>query len=254
MAKKRTSGSGMRVIMRSKPSDSGTPTRCCSTSSVNSAAIGWRRLARDDGKALDQRQARLDAAHDDVDRVGELVDELDLPPPGEPRRGSSAAGPRCRRMPRARAPGSAGSAPTRRCRGPPCKPARCWRSRRCAASISRPARSRRRRRVTLARAFSRCSSSSSVSATWRLRFCVDFRLHLADAEPRPVLGDALYALVRAPLAGEVRIDQQIDDRGNRQRPPAAAARRSSCRCYPRASPLPFASALASACARRSVSS
>ena len=40
MAKKRTSGSGMRVIMRSKPSDSGTPTRCCSTSSVNSPAIG----------------------------------------------------------------------------------------------------------------------------------------------------------------------------------------------------------------------
>ena len=40
MAKKRTSGSGMRVIMRSKASLNGTPTLCCSTSSVNSPAMG----------------------------------------------------------------------------------------------------------------------------------------------------------------------------------------------------------------------
>ena len=40
MAKKRTSGIGMRVIMRSKASPSGTPTRCCSTSSVNSPDTG----------------------------------------------------------------------------------------------------------------------------------------------------------------------------------------------------------------------
>ena len=35
-----------------------------------------RAFARDDAEALVERQARLDAAHDDVDGVGEFVDEL----------------------------------------------------------------------------------------------------------------------------------------------------------------------------------
>ena len=83
MAKKRTSGIGMRVIMRSKASPSGTPTRCCSTSSVNSPDTGCGRLAGDDPQAFRQRQARLDAAHDHVDGVGELVGELGLAALGE---------------------------------------------------------------------------------------------------------------------------------------------------------------------------
>ena len=37
-------------------------------------------LARDDGQALVQRQARLHAAHDDVDRIRQLGEELRLAP------------------------------------------------------------------------------------------------------------------------------------------------------------------------------
>ena len=48
------------------------------------AELAGQRLgafAGDDRQAFVERQARLDAAHDDVDGVGELGDELVLPPP-----------------------------------------------------------------------------------------------------------------------------------------------------------------------------
>ena len=78
MAKKLTSCSGMRSYMRSKARDSGTPTLCCSTRSMNSLLTG-----SGDSVAMICRQSEsgetgFDAAHDDVDGVGKLVEELGL--------------------------------------------------------------------------------------------------------------------------------------------------------------------------------
>ena len=200
--------------MRSKASASGTPTRCCSTSSVNSLADRLRRLAGDDGQALDQRQARLDAAHDDVDGVGELVDELGLPALGE-------AG----QDPARQAPG-ADEGPEQRHddrqvgrRQPDARPTSD-----AAADAGDPERARRdveagplqaqAQRDLLARLLPVLELLQRLGDL-ALAVLGDVRLRLDGDAPRLVLGHALDALVGAPLAGEVRVDQQIDDGADR---------------------------------------
>ena len=76
MAKKFASASGMRSGRRPTASGSGMPSVWSSTISWNSERDRLLRLARDDLQAVDQRQAGLDAADDDVDGVGEFVAEL----------------------------------------------------------------------------------------------------------------------------------------------------------------------------------
>ena len=75
------------------------PTVCDSTTVWNSLLHRLLRLVRDDAQAIAERQARLDAAHDDVDGVGEIVQELVLPPllqkAEEPARDAEAAGKGC---------------------------------------------------------------------------------------------------------------------------------------------------------------
>ena len=215
MAKKRTSGSGMRTIMRSKHSASGTPTRCCSTSSVNSPAIGCGDFARDDAEALVQRQARLDAAHDHVDGVGELVGELVLAPlrqAGEhPARQAEAPDEHAEQRHDDRQVGREHHDAARR------RAARMMALaiQNVRGGMSRPARSRRSRSETFSRCFCRSSSSFSVSATWRRRLLVDLRLLLAGDAPALALGRSLDALVGAMLAGQVGRQQQVDDRAHR---------------------------------------
>ena len=76
MAKKFASGDRHPLGQRSTASPTVRPMVCASMMRRNSRAHRLGRLACDDAQAVAERQAGLDAAHDDVDGVRKLVDEL----------------------------------------------------------------------------------------------------------------------------------------------------------------------------------
>ncbi len=202
--------------MRSNASLIGTPTRCCSTSSVNSPPTGSGDFASDDAHAFGQGQARLDAAHDHVDGVGELVDELRLPAPGQagkdPARQAEAAdegrkkrhdeGQVRRRQPDAGAQHNAAD-------GTP-DPER---ARRHVQPRPLQAKAHRHLLAGLLAALQLLESFGNLAAT--VLDGIGLRLH--GKAPGLVLGHTLETLVGAVLAREVGIEQQKDDGAQRHR-------------------------------------
>ena len=74
--KKFVSLTGTRCAIFSTASDSGRPSAWPSTILRNSDRTGSGDLVGDDAQRVAERQAGLDAAHDDVERVGKYRDEL----------------------------------------------------------------------------------------------------------------------------------------------------------------------------------
>src|SRR5262245_33884034 len=170
MAKKRTSGIGMRSIMRSKASLSGTPTRCCSTSSVNSPDTGCG-----DSRAMMPRHSGSGRP----DLTPRTMTSMAL--------ANSSMNLVWRRLViRARIQRGRPSAPTNspssgtiigrfgadaQMLAATIRPQARLATQNERVEKSSPARCRRKRMVIFSRAFCRSSKSFSVSATWRRRLC-----------------------------------------------------------------------------------
>ena len=169
MAKKRTSAIGMRVIMRSKASLMGTPTRCCSTSSVNSVPTG-----SGDSRAM----MPMHSGSGRPDLTPRTMTSMAL--------ANSSVNLFCRRfVRRARNQRGRPSPPTNspsigtmngrfgadsQMQAASAMPQPMLASQYARGVMSTPARSRRSRSDTFSRVFWRSSSSFKVSATWRFRF------------------------------------------------------------------------------------
>ena len=75
MPKKPASGQGMVSDMRIAASGTDMPTCCASTMRRNSPLTGSGDSLGDQPDAVIERKARLDRAHDDVERIGKFVEE-----------------------------------------------------------------------------------------------------------------------------------------------------------------------------------
>ena len=187
---------------------------------LNSPRDRLRRLARDDAQAVAERQAGLDAAHDDVDGVGKVMQEVVLAPllqkAEQPARDAEAAGKGCSRLrpARRRRPGRSATNSTTPIADAdhdelPLRPAQAG------------LRDAHRQAAGSSAFFCRTSSSFSVSSTCSRR---TFGLLRPAAATRAAAGsgrdDAFLAPLGLPLARQDRIDEHPDHARRRRARPA----------------------------------